>query len=375
MSMPNIKGYCPGALRPMMSGDGLVVRVRPFLGRLEADQVQGIATLAAAHGNGKIDLSSRANLQIRGVRENHYAALVAGLDALALLDADADTESRRNILVTPFWVSGEGTEMLATALTDTLQRADTLALPGKFGFAVDTGVAPVLQSASADIRFERDAEGGLLLCAEGADFAKPVPPDEAVAEALQLAKWFAAQGGGHKRMAALLASGAALPDGFTHPRQIQCYQPVPKQTARGALVGVAFGQMTADSLKALAATGALRLTPWRMLLAEGAQSDPKVEGMLTDPADPLLRVIACTGAPDCAQALSPTRPMAAQLAAALPKDQVLHISGCAKGCAHPKMATRTVVATQQGFDLVKDGRASDLPFASFTTLNDLKKAL
>ncbi len=26
-----IKGWCPGALRPMQSGDGLVVRIRPRL--------------------------------------------------------------------------------------------------------------------------------------------------------------------------------------------------------------------------------------------------------------------------------------------------------------------------------------------------------
>ena len=29
-----IKGWCPGALRPMQSGDGLVVRIRPPTGRL-----------------------------------------------------------------------------------------------------------------------------------------------------------------------------------------------------------------------------------------------------------------------------------------------------------------------------------------------------
>ena len=51
MTAPVVKGYCPGALRPMMSGDGLVVRVRPFNGRLRRAQADGIATLAAAHGN------------------------------------------------------------------------------------------------------------------------------------------------------------------------------------------------------------------------------------------------------------------------------------------------------------------------------------
>ena len=32
MSAPIVQGWCPGAHRPMMSGDGLVVRVRLALG-------------------------------------------------------------------------------------------------------------------------------------------------------------------------------------------------------------------------------------------------------------------------------------------------------------------------------------------------------
>lgn len=65
MSAVAIKGWCPGALRPMLSGDGLVVRVRPHGGRLAATQAAGIAELAARHGNGLIDVTSRANLQVR----------------------------------------------------------------------------------------------------------------------------------------------------------------------------------------------------------------------------------------------------------------------------------------------------------------------
>ena len=57
-----IKGWCPGAHRPMMSGDGLVVRVRPRLARLSADQVQALCAAAMRHGAGLIDLTNRANL-------------------------------------------------------------------------------------------------------------------------------------------------------------------------------------------------------------------------------------------------------------------------------------------------------------------------
>ena len=69
-----IKGWCPTALRPMLSGDGLVVRVRPHGGQLSAAQASGIADLATCYGNGLIDLTGRANLQIRRQRRG---ALVA----------------------------------------------------------------------------------------------------------------------------------------------------------------------------------------------------------------------------------------------------------------------------------------------------------
>ena len=40
MSAPQVFGWCPGALRPMMSGDGLVVRLRVPMGRLNPDQIR-----------------------------------------------------------------------------------------------------------------------------------------------------------------------------------------------------------------------------------------------------------------------------------------------------------------------------------------------
>ena len=92
---PIIQGWCPGALRPMASGDGLVVRVRPHGGRLSQAQARGIADLARRHGNGLIDLSNRANLQLRGVTEASYPALIAGLRQLGLIDDSAEAEARR----------------------------------------------------------------------------------------------------------------------------------------------------------------------------------------------------------------------------------------------------------------------------------------
>ena len=40
-----VKGWCPGALRPMLSGDGLIVRIRPYCGAFDLDQARGLADL------------------------------------------------------------------------------------------------------------------------------------------------------------------------------------------------------------------------------------------------------------------------------------------------------------------------------------------
>lgn len=375
MNTHQIKGYCPGALNAMPSGDGLVVRIRPFNGQLSRDQAKGIASLAAVHGNGLIDLSSRGNLQIRGVTEQSYATLISGLRNLSLIDDSEVIESRRNVLVAPFWHSGDETEYLAAALTKALSTKDAPALPGKFGFAVDTGRAPVLQTASADIRFERDADGALILCAEGAKTGKEVNLETLVPEALGLALWFMETRADHTRMQTLLDQGAALPEGFTAPRQAQDYVPTPSNGPQGALVGCAFGQLTATSLGHLASLGGMRMTPWRMVLVEGAQNLPAIDGILTDPANPLLRISACTGAPACAQGLAQTRPIAHHLAPHLKPDQTLHVSGCTKGCAHPRSAPVTFIATTDGFDLIRNGRTGDPPLQTQLTLKDMIKAL
>ena len=135
---PEIKGWCPGALRPMPSGDGLVVRIRPPLGRLTPAQAAAIARAASTHGNGIIDLSARANLQLRGVTEASHGMLIDDLRAQGLIDPDIETESLRNLIVTPF--RNATTADLAATLTAALARMPQL--PGKFGFALDTGPPP-----------------------------------------------------------------------------------------------------------------------------------------------------------------------------------------------------------------------------------------
>jgi precorrin-3B synthase len=357
-----VQGWCPGALRPMMSGDGLVVRVRPDMGRLSPAQATGIAAAALAHGNGLIDLSSRGNVQLRGVTEASHPALIADLRAIGLVDEDPTAEARRNLTVTPF------ADAAADALGRALARAltDGPDLPSKFGFVVDTGVQPVLSAASADIRLERDAVGGLILRCDGMALGAPVTALSAPQAAVALARWFVACGGvsdGRGRMAALIARGLR-PEGAKVPPAMAAPVPVPGLRPEGALVAIEFGQMRAETLSALARLGSIRVTPWRMLLIEGMQEMPGVEGLILTADNPLRRVIACTGAPGCLQAHAPVRALGRRLAAQVPEGRTLHVSGCAKGCAHPGTADVTLVANVTGFDCIVRGCAQDAPKAS-----------
>ncbi|WP_374645191.1 precorrin-3B synthase [Tabrizicola sp.] len=374
MTAWDIKGWCPGALRPMLSGDGLVTRIRPPMGRLTPAQAGAIAQAAQSHGNGIIDLSARANLQLRGVTEASHGPLIDDLHAQGLIDPDIATESLRNLIVTPFrdgeTEAGErkffgrkilaDTDTLAAALTAALSRMPRL--PGKFGFALDTGPRPVLTQASADIRVERAADGTLILRPEGHPLGQLLT--DLGRDAIAMASWFVANGGvtnGRGRMAALIARGI-IPPGCTTAPAAPLPTPAPGLHPDGALVALAFGQMRAETLHALAALGhEIRPTPWRMLLIVGATEMPAIPGLITDPTDPILRITACTGAPGCPQALGDTRNLARQLAPHLPAGRTLHLSGCAKGCAHPGPADLTLTATGQGHDLIRNGTAHDAP--------------
>ncbi len=59
---PAIKGWCPTLLSPMQSGDGWLARVKPSAGVLSAEAARLIADAARRHGNGHIDLTSRAQI-------------------------------------------------------------------------------------------------------------------------------------------------------------------------------------------------------------------------------------------------------------------------------------------------------------------------
>ncbi|MCE8521490.1 cobalamin biosynthesis protein CobG [Ruegeria pomeroyi] len=370
MTAPIVQGWCPGAHRPMMSGDGLVVRVRPRLARLSVAQALGLCALADRFGNGTIDLTNRANLQLRGVGEADHQPLLAELAALDLLDGEPGIEVRRNILFSPLYTHGDLTERLGRELTARL--GELPALPAKFGFAIDTGAGRLLSGDSADIRLETGGNG-LILRADGMATGREVTEGEAIDRLIELARWFADRYAPDTRRMARLVKAVPLPAIWQGVKPVPVGEPpAPGDTALGPLYGAAFGQLPAQSLAALlrdSGAVALRVTPWRLILLEGAQAIPAPD-FVTRTGDPLLTTDACPGAPYCPQAQAETRDLARALAGRVSGS--LHVSGCAKGCARMGAADITLVGNGGQFDLVKQGRAGDEPCQRGLTPETLK---
>lgn len=371
---PQVKGWCPGAYRPMQSGDGLIVRVRPVLARLTAEQALGLCDAALRHGSGIIDLTSRANLQLRGVTAASLDPLIADLDALGLLDADPALEGRRNLLIAPLWEPGDLTDLLTRALLARL--ADLPDLPPKMGIAIDAGLAPVLGQHSADFRFERAADGALILRADGAATGSPVTEAEAIDRLIALANWFTETGGAVAGRMSRHLEAMPLPPAFTGTAPAApASLPEPGKTALGPAYGVAFGQIEAPALAHLldvTEATALRVSPNRLLILEGGRPIETAD-FITDATDPLRRVEACPGAPFCPSSTVETRQLARRLAP-LAKGTV-HVSGCAKGCAHAATADVALVGRGGAFDLVRNGAAWDAPVASGLSPETLPQTL
>lgn len=367
--VPQVKGWCPDAFRPMTSGDGLILRVRPRAARLTGADLHLLCDIAERCGNGIIDLTNRANLQLRGLSAaSHAAALDRLLDA-RLVDADPQTERRRGIVIDPLWQPGDLSRRLHDELAARLP--DFPDLPAKAGFAIDCGTQPRLAGVSGDIRFELDAQDGLIVRAEGAASGRPVTPAQAVGAALDLAHWYARKTDGSRGRLRDILHRNALPAVWQQvpPRAETGQRMQPSRLPQGQLLALPFGQATSGTLRFLAdAAPALRLTPWRMVLAEGAAglSHP---GLLTAPDDPLLHIDACPGAPRCASAHVDTHALARRLAPLVTGS--LHVSGCAKGCARRAPADLTVIGTDRGFDIVRHGNTHASPARTGVAADDI----
>jgi len=401
-----VKGWCPGALRPMPSGDGLIVRVRPQSGALSPDELRALADAAARFGNGHIDLTRRANLQIRGVSEASLPPLHDAIARLGLLDGDPDGEAVRNVMISP--LAGidpsEAFDIrnIAGELTRRLETEPSLwALPTKFGFIVDGGGVLSLTAQRADIRLAAVKNGPDVAIAvgldtqSGIDWLGAVSPASAAATAIEIAHAFLDETsrGTRQRLRDLFAANVASLKSSIRSRLDPFVIDLPAieispswrvgPLSLGAdrfAVGIAapFGRAETDQLRKFsdAMTAAdireIRLSPWRTLYA-GVPSQQTGQhlldiarhaGFVVDPGDPLLQIEACPGAPACRSTSLDTRGDARRIAELLAQYRfagTVHVSGCAKGCAKSGIADLVLVGSEGDYGIVHQGTAQDHP--------------
>src|ERR1700761_2861104 len=124
---------CPGALRLLEAADGLLARVRLPGGLGSGEQLRVRARLADERGDGRAELTSRGNVQLRGLTAAAAAPLTGALSAAGLLPS-LSHDRVRNVLASPLAGLDRGADLtgLVRALDAGLCARERLAeLPGR----------------------------------------------------------------------------------------------------------------------------------------------------------------------------------------------------------------------------------------------------
>ena len=369
-----IAGRCPGALRPMQSGDGLIVRVRPRMSRLSLMQLETLADVARRFGDGSLYLSNRANVQIRGVTSTGHGELLNALAGARLMDSDPRVEAVRNIMVSPAVELSPHAGLaagLAARLEDALGKTESLyRLPGKFGVAVQAG-NDFDPAAASDVTFVVSEEQ-IAMVLEG-DFGRAAAfggtraaVDAFIGVALAFLRLRRQQPAVRRMRDAIALVGiegvlkeAALPPAIHRLRAADVPPPV-GDLGEAFGIGFAFGQIPQTALNEL--TSVMRreciaeaaLSPHHVLVFPAHEQEKaalqefaKRIGGIVAPSDIRLRLHGCHGSPACLRATVEARRDAEAVLralsdAAFPKGTI-HISGCEKQCAYPRAAEITAI--------------------------------
>ncbi|MFG1346946.1 NirA family protein [Xanthobacter autotrophicus DSM 431] len=350
--------------------DSFMCRLRIPNGILTHWQFRGVADIAATHGGGYTDVTTRANLQIREIPATDGIDVLEKLVGLGLTAKGSGADNIRNVTGTP--TAGiDRQELLDTRPLARewhhyiLNSRDMYGLPRKFNVAFDgAGVIGALEDTN-DIGFQavrvKDgfgvAPGVWLRLALGGitghkDFARDtgvvVKPDEATEVSAAIVRVFIDTGDRTDRKKARLkyVLDALGFDGFLALVEQKLGRPLTRLPAEAVEpraeadrlahlgvhpqkqaglsyigVGLTVGRMSAAQMHGLAdiaarfGDGDMRLTVWQNLLISGVP-DARVEEAcaavealgLSTRATPLQAgLVACTGSKGCRFAAADTK--------------------------------------------------------------------
>ncbi|MFI7005910.1 cobalamin biosynthesis protein CobG [Streptomyces sp. NPDC050145] len=374
---------CPGALRLHAADDGFLARVRVPGGVLGVAQARAVAEAAARFGDGVLHLTSRGNVQVRGLRDGCGGELAEVLGGAGLLPSPAH-ERVRNVVASPMsgldglgfvdvrkWLTGLDAALLASSVTP--------GLSGRFLFALDDGRGDVA-GLGPDVLLRGRPDGSTQLAVGDAEFV--VSYEDAARAAVIAAESFLASASEvtGRRVWRVAELGVPLAELISrnlksaglHPWSARSAPLGARGTARPATTNAApgdepgsrnggaltvtapFGSFTQNQWATLTDLAdrlpqrELRMTPWRTVVVPGAGPAERpalaAAGLITDPAAPAARLGACIGTPGCAKSLTDVRRDAEPRHRQLPT----YWSGCARRCGHPAGPHIDVVAQPDG---------------------------
>jgi precorrin-3B synthase len=372
----------------MQTGDGLLARIVPAESITPA-AFAAFCEAARRHGNGIIEVTARGSLQVRGLSNETAPLFASEIESLNIASAGAPVVNNP--------LADDPTAFVDTAAMAAQLRAaieaKRIAPAPKVSVVIDGGGRLHLDQMTADVRLRavgpRDNVQFHVALGGDAASATPfvvVPATAAIDVALRALAVIAVRADARAadvlRSEGIAAFKKAIGNWPAAERLTP--RPPPDVIGRHALrderlacgLGLAFGHASADTLTALAKTAAacgaqsVRPAPGRVLLLIGLHPDDATAlahdaeqlGLIVRPDDPRLRVIACPGKPACASGLIAARALAGTIARnALPGADLVHVSGCRKGCAHPGAAELTIVGTARGCGIVRRGSSRAEP--------------
>ena len=357
--------------------DSFMLRLRIPGGILMAHQMRGLAEIAETWGAGRVDLTTRANIQIREFQPKDIVRVLHKVQGLGLTTRGSGADNIRNITITP--TSGfDPLELydvapLAEALHHCiLNTRDLYELPRKFNVAFDSGGSISALADTNDIGFQairvgegKSAPSGvyfrvLLSGITGhrqfaSDCGLLLRPEQTVAVAMAMIRVFIAHGDrtdrkkarlkylldrwGVEKFVAETEKLLAFPLVRLSAEQCEPRAAIdriahigvhPQKNGDLRYIGMAVpvGRLPVEQMRAIAATaeeygsGELRLTVWQNLLIPNVpvrRVEEAVERLrnagLDCTAGAVLRgTVACTGIRGCRYAATDTKAHAVELA-------------------------------------------------------------
>lgn len=377
---------CPGVLRMHAAADGHLARIRIPGGRLRPQMWTALAGIAA-QGDSYLHLTSRGNVQVRGLAKDAAEQVSAELEAVGL--GPSPTHDRmRNVLASPLAGRVAGRFGLGSTVEDTVaalvQRPglSDSALSGKFLFGLDDASGDILRHVPdlggmwrSDAVVELIIGGQLSgVCVDVAD----VP--ELLAN---LAECFIARADAGWRITGNAAAKAALQDIARQlaPPGVRAPDTAPEPAA---VVPVGWVDEVGGAVSLLAVTEFARLdarlaeflgaietettiSPERVIGIHGLSENQAEQvvrvlapmGLIFDATSPWVRTTACIGAPGCAKSLTDVHAdLGNAISSATLSVRPLHWVGCERACGwnHTDLL---VQATPTGYVEIEPGL--DLP--------------